>query len=101
MIAVLYAERALLDIERLTSFLLETDRAVALVTANMLFESIHILTHSPEIGRPVTRQLQKLLYQELIVSRGRTGYVVLYQYMAAQSQVLIVNIRHQREAGYV
>jgi plasmid stabilization system protein ParE len=47
------------------------------------------------IGRPVEEELR-----ELVISRGNTGYVALYSFEEAQEAVLILAIRHQREAGY-
>ena len=39
--------------------------------------------------------------RELMVSRGRSGYVVLYSIEpAAEDVVLVLAIRHQRECGY-
>jgi plasmid stabilization system protein ParE len=39
--------------------------------------------------------------RELVISRGRTGYVALYSLEEGQDAVLILTIRHQREAGYL
>ncbi|SCY10251.1 hypothetical protein SAMN05216420_102306 [Nitrosospira sp. Nl5] len=39
--------------------------------------------------------------RELIISRGRTGYVALYSLEEDQDAVLILAICHQREAGYL
>jgi plasmid stabilization system protein ParE len=38
--------------------------------------------------------------RELVISRGRTGYVALYSFEEDQDAVLVLAIRHQREAGY-
>jgi len=38
--------------------------------------------------------------RELVISRGCTGYVALYRFEEDQDAVLILAIRHQREAGY-
>jgi plasmid stabilization system protein ParE len=54
-----------------------------------------VLKRHPLIGRPV-----EYGYRELIISRGRTGYVALYTYEEASDIVLILAIRHQRESGY-
>jgi plasmid stabilization system protein ParE len=35
------------------------------------------------------------------ISRGSTGYVALYSLEEDQDAVLILAIRHQREAGYL
>jgi plasmid stabilization system protein ParE len=51
--------------------------------------------HHPLIGRPVADDIR-----ELIISRGKTGYVAQYGFDDAYDTVLILAIRHQREAGF-
>lgn len=51
-------------------------------------EAVQILAHHPVIGR-----LVDTYHRELIISKGRTGYVALYRWFEATD-------RHQREAGY-
>jgi plasmid stabilization system protein ParE len=92
---LIYSERALGDLERLTDFLVDTDAAVAAETVLLIEEAVGVLRRHPQIGRPVESGLR-----ELVISRGRTGYVALYSFEAAQDAVLILAIRHQREAGY-
>jgi plasmid stabilization system protein ParE len=65
-------------------------------TVELIEEAVTILKRHPLIGRPVELNLR-----ELIISRGKTGYVALYSFEADQDAVLILSIRHQREAGYV
>ena len=36
---------------------------------------------------------------ELVISRGGTGYLALYEYAALADRVVILALRHQREAG--
>lgn len=95
MARLIYARRALADLERLTDFLLETDPAAALRTVDLISEAVQILQNHPLIGRPVEEGMR-----ELVISRGRTGYLALYDYVAAHDTVLLLAIRHQREAGY-
>lgn len=90
-----YSGRALADLERLTDFLLGTDPKAALETVGLIEEAVGLLARHPLIGCPVEFSLR-----ELVISRGRTGYVALYSYEEAQDAVLILAIRHQREAGY-
>jgi plasmid stabilization system protein ParE len=90
-----YARRALDDIERLTDFLLSSDPAAALETADVIFEAINILARSPEIGRKVNAG-----NRELVISRGRTGYLALYHFLPNTQRVLVLALRHQRESGY-
>lgn len=95
MAQLIYAERALVDLERLTDFLLETDPLAAAETVGLIAEAVGVLKRHPLMGRPVEFELR-----ELVISRGRTGYIALYSVEAAQDAVLILAIRHQREAGY-
>jgi plasmid stabilization system protein ParE len=37
--------------------------------------------------------------RELVISKGRTGYVALYRYLPEQDRVDVLAIRHQRESG--
>ena len=54
-----------------------------------------MLERHPLIGRAVDGEVR-----ELIISRGKTGYTALYSYESIHDTVLILAIRHQREAGY-
>jgi plasmid stabilization system protein ParE len=58
-------------------------------------QAVAVLMRHPLIGRPVEFDLR-----ELVISRGRTGYVALYSFEEERDAVLILAIRHQREAGY-
>lgn len=90
-----YSERAFADLEMLTDFLLESDPSAAVETVGLIEEAVALLKRHPLIGRPVEHDLR-----ELVISRGRTGYVALYSFEQEQEAVLILVIRHQREAGY-
>ena len=92
---MIYSARALADLERQTDFLLERDPAAAAETLGLIEEAVTLLTRHPLIGRPVEHDLH-----ELVISRGRTGYVALYSFEETLNVVLILAIRHQREAGY-
>ena len=92
---IVYTAQALLDLERLVEFLLHTDAGAASSTAGVIFNALEILAHSPEIGRKV-----HLGQRELVISRGHTGYLALYRFLPAQQRVLVLALRHQREAGY-
>ena len=95
MARLIYSARALADLERLTDFLLETAPAAALATVELIAEAVEILANHPLVGRPAEHGLR-----ELVISRGRSGYLALYSVEPAQDVVLILAIRHQREAGY-
>lgn len=95
MARLVYSHTALLDLEKLTDFLLETDPLAAAETVGLIEEAVTVLKRHPLIGRPVESDLR-----ELVISRGKTGYIALYSFEADQNAVLILAIRHQREAGY-
>ena len=95
MARLIYSARALDELERVTDFLVDTDPAAAAVTVDLIAEAVTILAHHPLIGRPAEHGLR-----ELVISRGRTGYIALYSFETAQDCVLILAVRHQREAGY-
>ena len=94
MARLIYAVRALDDLERLSDFLLDVDPVAARATIDLIAEAVDVLANHPLVGRPVEAGLR-----ELIISRGSTGYVALYSFESTAETVLILSIRHQREAG--
>ena len=95
MAKLIYSGQALADLERLTDFLIEADLPAAEETFELIEEAVGLLIRHPLIGRPVEHELR-----ELVISRGRTGYVALYSFEEDQDAVLILAIRHRREAGF-
>lgn len=95
MAQIIYAGRALSDIERLIGFLLEADVPLAQQAADHIIEAVEVLANHPFIGRGVEAGLR-----ELIISRGRSAYLALYSYEEEHDTVLVLAIRHSREAGY-
>lgn len=91
----LLAAEAADDLERLTDFLLESVPEVALDTVDIILDGLGILAVHPLVGRPLANGLR-----ELVISRGRTGYLALYRYDAQADLVLVLAVRHQRESGY-
>lgn len=95
MTELVYTEQALVDLERLSDFLLETDPQAAQDIATLNFEALEILVQHPEIGRKV-----HFGQRELVISRGRTGYLALYRFLPHIDCILVLALRHQRELGY-
>jgi plasmid stabilization system protein ParE len=92
---VIYAPAAFRDLERLVDFLLADDRPRALEIVELMSGAIEMLAAHPLVGRATPEHLR-----ELVISRGKTGYLALYDYDPRSDTVLLLAIRHQREAGY-
>jgi plasmid stabilization system protein ParE len=78
--------RALADLERLFDFLAEH---------NSVRRAFELLADHPLLGRQAEDGRR-----ELILSRGRYGYVAKYRWVPAEDVILILAVRHQLEAGY-
>jgi plasmid stabilization system protein ParE len=89
------AEAAAIDLERLTDFLLERFPVDAVQTVDLITDALNILESHPRIGRPVDFGLRKL-----VISRGTTGYLALYEYDETADLCLVMAVRHQREQDY-
>ncbi len=95
MTRLVFSPRALQDIERCVEFLMNVDPGAASATTHLLIDGLRILKDHPLVGRPA-----ELGYRELLISRGRSGYVALYKYDVERDAAIILAIRHQRESGF-
>ena len=95
MATVRLSARAFADLERIFDFLAQDDPDAALAAVGGIREALQILDSHPLIGRRVDGRIR-----ELVISRGRTGYVALYRWFEAEGDPVVLAIRHQREAGY-
>ncbi len=89
------SSRAFDDIGRFADFSMQAAPLQAKATAPLIFDALEILTAHPKMGRPV-----ECGRRELVISRGRTGYVALYRIDEARRQIDVLALRHQRESGY-
>ena len=96
MTRVFYNRHALDDLDRLEDFLLETDVAAARKTIPLILSAIETLCLHPKIGRRRNGPTR-----ELVISRGKTGYIALYRYDEIRDVVRVLAIRHQREVGSI
>ncbi len=96
MIKLAYHFAAQQDIVRLVDFLIETDINAALKTFAIIDDGVSLLVNHPQIGRPTVENSLR----ELVISRGSTGYVALYEFNELLELVIVLRVKHQREAGY-
>jgi addiction module RelE/StbE family toxin len=94
LVRIVFSPRALKDLERLTDFLLEIDKNAALATIDLIEGAIQILSQHPFVGRSYDMHIR-----ELIISRGKSGYVALYSFDDIKNAILICSVRHQKESG--
>ena len=75
-------------------FLRESDAVAAMQTIPLILDGLKLLGRHPLIGRAIAADRR-----ELLIFRGRSGYVAQYSYRPAADEVIVLAIRHQREAG--
>jgi plasmid stabilization system protein ParE len=90
-----YSPEAAHDLEQLVDFLLQHDATAAIKTIDIITDAIALLTQHPLIGRPVEHGLR-----ELVISRGKAGYLALYEFDEPHDVVIVLAVRHQREQDY-
>lgn len=95
MIDLQFSPEAQHDLVQLEAFLWEAGDPLAAELMVFVLDGLAVLTHQPGVGRPVGGGLR-----ELIISRGRGGYLATYFFDPARQRVRVLRIRHQREAGY-
>jgi addiction module RelE/StbE family toxin len=94
LVRIVFAPQALDDLERLTDFLIENDKSAALLTIELIEEAVKILARHPLVGRLCDTHLR-----ELVISRGKSGYIAIYSFEESKSTILINAVRHQKESG--
>ncbi len=87
--------RALADLERLFDFLADHNAKLARERMLSVRRAFELLADHPLLGRQAEDGRR-----ELILSRGKFGYVAKYRWVPADDVVLILAVRHQMEAGY-
>ncbi len=95
MASVRLSGRAFSDLERIFEFNAESDPGRALQTVQHIREAVMILARHPLIGRSVDDGRR-----ELVISHGRATYLARYRWFTATDAVLVLAVRHAREAGY-
>jgi addiction module RelE/StbE family toxin len=90
-----FAARAEADLDRIFQFVAAEDPTAAGAVTALIVEALQILERHPLIGRQTEEGLR-----ELVISRGKSGYMALYEYFEADDVVMVLALRHQREAGY-
>ena len=93
---LIWTPQATSHVQRLYRFLAEKDVQAARRAVSAIRAGVKILAHQPHIGRPVDDMETE--FREWLIDFGNSGYVALYRIM--QETVVILAVRHQKEAGY-
>ena len=91
-----WSQQALRDIARLHNFLAPKSPDAAKRAIQAIRQSLSALTSHPEMGRPVEELPTE--FREWVIEFGSGAYVAIYHYDG--KEVVILAIRHGREAGY-
>ena len=93
---VIWTQRAIEDVQRLYHFLAEKSIIAAKAAIEAILQKAEILDIQPNAGRPADDLDPEHI--ELIIPCGASGYVMLYEII--DEDVVILVVRHQKEAGY-
>jgi len=91
-----WSQQALLDVAHLHAFLAPKSRDAAKRAVKAIRQGVKALGKHPEVGRPVEELPPE--FREWVIEFGSGVYVALYQYDG--KQIVILAVRHGREAGY-
>ncbi len=93
---VRWSQSALLDVARLYEFLAPKSSDAATRAVKAIRQGVKALAKHPEIGRPVEELPPE--FREWVTECGAAAYVTLYHFDG--KEVVILAVRHGREAGY-
>jgi plasmid stabilization system protein ParE len=91
-----WSQPALLDVARLHGFLAPKSRDAAKRAVQAIRHGVKALGKHPEIGRPEEELPPE--FREWVIEFGHSACIALYHYDG--KQVVILAVRHGREAGY-
>lgn len=61
----------------------------------MIKKHLALLATRPQLGRPSMKYPE---LRELLIAFGRSGYVALYRHDTQHNRIIVLSLRHQREA---
>lgn len=91
-----FTPAAIRDLERLRNFLRPKNPEASRRAGDAIRQGVKLLAEHPQAGRPV--EGLPAPFREWLIEFGDSGYVLRYR--LTEEQVVILRLRHQREAGY-
>lgn len=93
---LIWSPQALVDVQRLYRFLASKNIDAAKRAVKAIRQGVKVLGRQPGIGRPIEDMPDE--FREWVIDFGDRGYVARYR--LDPDEVVILAVRHQREAGY-
>ncbi len=93
---LIWSRSALADVDRLHAFLAPKSPAAAARAVKAIREGVALLSSHPQAGRAVEDMEPE--FREWPIGFGASGYMALYRYDG--DDVVLLAVRHAREAGY-
>ncbi len=93
---LIWSPQALLDVQRLYRFLAPKNQDAAKRAVTAIRQSVKVLSLQPGMGRPVEGMDNE--FRDWIIDFRDSGYVARYRTEA--EKVIILAIRHQKEAEF-
>ena len=91
-----WSPHSLRDVTQLHEFLVSKSQDAARRAVQAIRQGLKLLGTHPEMGRPVEEL--PVEFREWVIEFGSGAYVALYHYDGRE--VVILAVRHGREAGY-
>jgi plasmid stabilization system protein ParE len=91
-----WTPQALSDVQRLHRFLADKSPDAAIRAVQTIRSGVRILQSQPRIGHPASDMDAE--YREWLIPFGQSSYLALYR--IDEEDVILLAIRHGREAGY-
>ena len=93
---VIFSQAAIQDLQRLRDLLRPKNPIAAEKAAAVILKGLQELGKFPQIGRPVDNLPEE--YRDWLIDFGDNGYVARYRLDG--DTVVVLAIRHQKEAGF-
>lgn len=93
---LIWSPQALLDVQCLCRFLAPKNQDAAKRAVTAIRQSVKVLSLQPGMGRPVEGMDNE--FRDWIIDFGDSGDVARYRSEA--EKVIILAVRHQKEAGF-
>jgi plasmid stabilization system protein ParE len=95
---LIWSPAALNDVQRLYRFLAPQNPDAAKRAVQAIRQEVKILELQPGLGRPIEDMDQE--FRDWIIDFGNSGYVTRYRIAADTDTVIVLAVRHQKEAGF-